>query len=205
MTIIGLTGGIGSGKSSAAEVFARLGAPVISADSLARTLLDTDPVVRDLISKRFGKKIYGAGDRADRRALAAVVFSNPAALRRLNAILHPRVRRETMRWIHRLPRTVPIAMIEAALLYEAGWESFCDYMVVVAAPREVRICRVQKRDRCSRREVLRRMKNQMSQKEKITRADVVILNRGSRSALAKQCRVVCDLFRTIAPAQRKQK
>lgn len=204
MMIIGLTGGIGSGKSSVAAVFHRFGVPVLHADAIAKELLDVDPDVRRRITRTFGRNIYGKAGRADRRLLASLAFTNPAALRRLNGILHPRVRSETIRRIRRMPRSVPFAMVEAALLYEARWESLCDYMVVVAAPREERIRRVQKRDRCSRRDVLRRMQHQMAQRDKITRADIVVLNGGSRPVLVNQCRIVYTLLRKMARSRNRK-
>jgi dephospho-CoA kinase len=203
MLIIGLTGGIGSGKSSAAATFARRGASVMHADLIARELLETDPAIRRLVVRAFGKNSYRADGSADRPLIAARVFGDPKALRRLNAILHPRVRKETIRRIGLLPRTAGLVVIEAALLYEARWESLCDYTVVVVAPREERIRRVRERDRCSRQDVLRRMKRQMPQREQVKRGDVVIRNTGSRSHFKSRCNDIYDLFGLISPARRR--
>jgi len=203
--VIGLTGGIGSGKSSAVRHLARRGIPVIRADEVARQLLDGDPAVRRLVIRSFGRDIYPEGGRADRRKLASAVFGHPEALARLNAILHPRTRRETERQIRRLNGRSAMVVIEAALLYEAEWDRMCDIVVAVTAPLRVRIARVCRRDGVSRASVMRRIRAQMPEAEKVGRADIVLRNDAGADVLTRRCRFLALILRELAEVREKRR
>lgn len=172
---VGLTGGIGSGKSVVARVFGVLGVPVFLADEEARKLQDTHAGLRQAISERFGAQLYATGP-LDRKALAAIVFSDTAALRDLSAMVHPRVRDVFRTWAER--QVGPYVIMEAAILLESGGHEAFDHIVLVTAPEEVRIQRVMARDRATREQVLARLRNQAGEKERAQVADTSLMNDG---------------------------
>jgi dephospho-CoA kinase len=175
MIRVGLTGGIGSGKSTVARVLELLGVPVYCADEHARRLSDRDPVVAGAIRELFGDRAYvhdPAGDRLDRRWVAEQVFGNPTLLARLNEIVHPAVRRDFLAWTRR--QTAPYGVLETAILFESGFDAEVDRTVVVTAPEALRIARTIRRDGASEQEVRRRIESQMSDAERLCRADCVL-------------------------------
>ncbi|MFH1121489.1 MAG: dephospho-CoA kinase [Bacteroidota bacterium] len=174
MLKVGLTGSIGSGKSTIAGVFQVLGIPVYVADDEAKKILDQPEIIR-LIVDEFGTGLTNAGGLIDRKALAAEVFSDSEKLSRLNAIIHPRVRSHFSDWICRTVN-VPYILQEAAIMYESGFANFFDKIIVVAAPVEERIARVIKRDAMTRQQVLDRMDKQWTEEKKLEHADYVIFN-----------------------------
>lgn len=147
--VIGLVGGIGSGKSAAAARFGELGAFVIDADTVGHVLLDQKPVC-ELVVRRFGPGILDAAvpagepPRIDRQALGAIVFADPAERRGLESILHPRMRRTFEKAVARVARrgTARAVILDAAILFEAGWDALCDRVVFVDAPRPARLARL---------------------------------------------------------------
>ncbi|MBK6347732.1 MAG: dephospho-CoA kinase [Bacteroidales bacterium] len=174
MLKVGLTGSIGSGKSTIAGVFRVLGIPVYLADEEARKILNHPEVVK-MVSCEFGSSLVNPDGQIDRRALAAEVFTDVVKLGKLNAIVHPRVRTHFTEWIGKM-ENVPYILQEAAIMYESGFSVFFDKIIVVAAPVEERIARVIKRDEMTRQEVLDRMDKQWSEEKKLERADYVIFN-----------------------------
>ncbi|MCX6311878.1 MAG: dephospho-CoA kinase [Bacteroidetes bacterium] len=180
MKKIGLTGGIGSGKSTVAEIFHCLGIPVFDSDKVARKLQDENPEVKKAILETFNSEapgeIYMDG-KLNRKKVSEIVFKDKNKLEKLNAIVHPAVAKAFERFCE-ANRNSKCVIKEAALLYEIGEDKFVDGMIVVAAPDELRIKRVINRDNVSPEDVLRRIKNQMPQEEKIQRADFVIVNDG---------------------------
>ncbi len=200
---VGVTGGIGSGKSALCGAFAGLGRLVISADLLARDLTNNDAGIIQDIRAGFGDTVMTAAGAVDRKALAAVVFHDPEARERLNAIVHPRVFTALSEKLAAEPagRLRPYVVIEAALIYEAGME--LDYVIVVDAPEEERIRRVMLRDGCSREEVLSRIASQMSATEKRKRADFIVENTGQADALAHQAAFL-DTLLTALPQRIKE-
>jgi dephospho-CoA kinase len=176
--LVGVTGGIGSGKSTVCRHFAALGRRVISADEIARELTEHDPATRAAIAGAFGAEIYDAGGALRRKDLAAVVFAHPAKLRALDRIVHPRVFEGIDRAVAALPPAAqhPYVIVEAALVFEAHMDEFLAATVVVRAAEENRIARVAGRDGASREDVLARMRAQMSPEEKAGLADFVIDN-----------------------------
>jgi dephospho-CoA kinase len=173
MLKVGLTGGIGSGKSLVARMFGVLGVPVFEADAAGRQLLAEDPAVRAAILDRFGEGVIHQG-RVDRKALAAVVFQDPRALADLNAIVHPAVRQAFRHWAER--QHAPYVLMEAAILAETGGHQAFDRVVLVSAPEALRLARVMARDRVTEAEVKARMRNQASEEERLAIADHVIVN-----------------------------
>lgn len=172
--IIGLTGSIGMGKSTAARMLRRMGVPVFSADAFVHRLLNREGEAARTVAKAF-PGAAGTDGRVSRRALAAEVFDDPAALRRLEGILHPLVRAAEKRFIARqcLMR-VPVAALEIPLLYETGAEALCDAVVVLTAPAAVQEARVLSRPGMSRARLDAIRARQLSEREKCARADFVI-------------------------------
>lgn len=175
MKVIGLTGGIGCGKSYVAEIFRHLGVPVYEADAEARNLQDTDPELKAAIRKIFGDAIYGSDGCLDRKEVARRVFSDNVLLEKLNAVVHPAVAGHFSRWCEQQSGAAYVIK-EAAILFESGSYLQADGVIVVTAPQELRIARVMARDHTDRESVLRRMQAQWPEEEKIRRADFVIVN-----------------------------
>jgi len=173
MLQIGLTGGIGSGKTTVARIFGVLGVPVFQADDEAKALLDGDPNVRAAVSARFGERLY-AGGKLDRAALAGIVFNDPAALASLNAIVHPAVRQAFGHWAGR--QASPYVLMEAAILAETGGHAAFGQVVTVEAPEELRVRRVVRRDGVGEEDVRARVRNQGSEQERRAVAHHVIVN-----------------------------
>jgi dephospho-CoA kinase len=174
MLKIGITGGIGAGKSTVAGIFKVLGVPVFDADATAKNILNTDSVLREQIADTFGSETYKNG-LLDKKYLATLVFNNPDQLAKLNALVHPATIAAADKWASRFADR-PYIIKEAALLFEAGTYVGLDYIIGVTAPVELRIARVMARDQVSREEVLSRMQHQLDDTEKMQRCDFVIDN-----------------------------
>jgi len=173
---IGITGGIGSGKSLICRIFHVLGVPVYDADSQAKKLMATDGILIDQIKKEFGTLSYNERGELNKELLGKTVFNQPDRLAKLNSLVHPRVAWDYHQWINE-QRSANYCLKEAALLFEAGSYQMLDKIIVVAAPVEVRIKRVLQRDvHRTKEEVERIIKNQMTQEEKVKLADYVITN-----------------------------
>lgn len=181
MLKLGLTGGIGSGKTLVCNILEKLGVPVYFADTAARELMAVDSELKAGIIRMFGKEAYGK-DGLNRRYLAEAVFGNPERLSLLNELVHPAVRRDFTQWIEE-QEEAPYVVEEAAILFESGASTLMDLSVLVYAPEELRITRVMKRDGIGREEVMKRMGHQMSEERKMELADHVLFNDGSRMLL----------------------
>lgn len=162
--VIGLTGGIGSGKSTVARVFAQLGTPVYMADDRAKALYTEDAELKRAVLARFGTSTY-AGDVLNRAYLAQQVFGNPAALADLNALVHPRVGADFKRW--KAQQDFPYLIREAAILFESGSHKDCDAVILVSAPEQMRIARVMKRDGVDADAVQARMARQWTDAQRL--------------------------------------
>lgn len=178
---VGITGGIGSGKSYVAKVFKALGVPFYDADKEAKELMNTNPEIRDALVRAFGREVYDAEGRLNRSYLASQVFKDKDKLDRLNAIVHPIVIQHGADWS--VSQTFPYSLKEAALLFESGSYKQLDYTILVTAPEDVRIARVMQRDSVSRQDVLDRMSKQLPDEEKRALADFIIVNDGVESLL----------------------
>lgn len=198
---VGVTGGIGSGKSLVCRVFASLGRTVLSADEIARTLTAERSEIKSSIKHVFGEKVFLPDGTLDRKALAAVVFTNAALRKKLDAIIHPHVFAALDQEIENLPdaKRTPYLIIEAALIFESGMDRTLDYVVVVDAEEESRISRVMNRDGVTRREVLARIESQMAAAKKRKLADFVIENDGSEEELAERVRFLDRLLAQLPP------
>lgn len=192
MKVIGLTGGIGSGKSTIARVFETLGVPVFDADREALALYDDDQLLLTEVKETFGYEVLDANGRLNRQALASIVFNDAEALQQLNAMVHPRVAKKFDAW-KKMQRT-SVVIREAAILFESGSAEDCDAVIVVTAPEELRIARVQKRNGWTETEVRARMKRQWSEEQLIERADAVIVNDDKHLVLPQLTRVIQDFI-----------
>ena len=170
---VGITGGIGSGKSTVAHVFSTLGVPVYYADDAAKHIMNVDPAVKEAITALFGEEVYEGGT-LQRKALSAKVFNDKDKLAQLNAIVHPATIRFGNEWLER--QTYPYAIKEAALLFETGTAAQLDFIIGVYAPDTLRIRRVMERDGVSRELVKQRMEKQIQEQIKMRLCDTVIVN-----------------------------
>lgn len=201
---VGVTGGIGSGKSALCEAFAARGRLVLSGDLIARDLTGNDPLIHDQIVTAFGTGVLTESGALDRKVLAAIVFRDHTARETLNGIIHPRVfaALEEILRSRPLARLRPYTIHEAALIYETGMDRSLDYVIVVDAPEEERIRRVMLRDGCSREEVESRILSQMSVRSKRVRADFVVENTGEIEELARQAAFLDTLLSAMAERMR---
>ena len=170
---IGLTGGIGSGKSTVAKIFETLGIPVYYADEAARTLMNTDTGIISAVKKYFGEESY-VNDELNRPFIASQVFTDNYKLDLLNSITHPATIADAKKWMQK--QTTPYTIKEAALIFESGSAEGLDYVIGVYAPVALRIKRVMDRDKISREDVLKRMGRQLNEEMKMKLCDFVITN-----------------------------
>lgn len=181
MIKVGITGGIGSGKSIVCEVFRQLGIHVYIADTMARALMNTDPKLMQALTLRFGKSLYKNG-QLNRELLAGIVFENKEAIRFVNSIVHPAVAQDFEVWSHQFTNE-PYIIEEAALLFESGAYKMMDKMITVYSPADIRVKRVMERDNATLFQVKQRMENQISDEEKVKRSDFIIANDSRHSIL----------------------
>jgi dephospho-CoA kinase len=202
MLVIGLTGSIGTGKSEVARLLQALGAVIINADQVGHNAYKPDSDSWREVVQAFGEEILQSNREIDRGKLGAVVFADPEQLARLNKIMHPRMARMVAEELERLrSQDSGVAVVEAALLYEAGWDSLVDEVWATDSPLELVIQRLQARNGMSAEEVLKRIESQMDRSERLARAQVVVDNSGDKTALEKtvhrlwDCRVKGRLAR----------
>jgi dephospho-CoA kinase len=178
MILVGLTGSLGSGKSTVANMFHRLGAHIIDADAMVHESLKPGGSCYVKVAWVFGDEIF-EGRQISRRKLADIVFRRPKQLKKLMSIIHPEILKEVHGKIRKLKKDkkARLVVIDAPLLIEAGWYKWVDYLIVVKAPKELSVRRVMAQRNLSRSEVLRRMKAQMPTAQKISMADIVIDNK----------------------------
>lgn len=183
MLKVGITGGIGSGKSIICKVFKQLGIPVYSADQVAKELLLSDETLRSKVLEYFGSSIYSGLGELNTKHLSKIVFKNIKALEKLNSIVHPAVREHFDKWYNKQLSTgsvsvdnPPYVIKEAAILFESNAHRELDLVISIFTPTDIKIRRVMKRDGMKENEVKQRMKSQMSDEEKIKLSDYVIIN-----------------------------
>jgi dephospho-CoA kinase len=174
MIKVGITGGIGSGKSTACKVFRAMGIPVFEADSIAKQLMDTDPVVREQLIQLFGSSVYQPNQTIDRKYLAGIVFKDPSSLGKLNSIIHPAVRNAFEDWYE--AQQSPYIIHEAAILFESGFYKMMDKTITVVTDEAERIERVMKRNAMTEEQIRLRIRNQWTDEQRIKLADFVIGN-----------------------------
>jgi dephospho-CoA kinase len=174
MQIIGITGGIGSGKSTVAKIFSLLGIPVYSADDAAKEIMVSDPLLVSQIRAHFGDAAYFDDGSLNRKHISNIVFADKEQLAVLNSLVHPATIRDSEAWARR--QTSPYVLKEAALMYETESFHHVDKVIVVSAPQAMRIQRVMKRDGVDRNAVLARMHKQLDEAIKLKLADYVVYN-----------------------------
>jgi dephospho-CoA kinase len=196
MITIGLTGALGTGKSTVAKMFARRGAHVIDADALVHESLKQGGPCYAKVVRAFGKDIL-EGRAVSRGKLAQIVFRSASKLKRLTSIIHPIIQKEVQTEIQKLKKNKKARMvvIDAPLLIEAGWHQWVDYLIVVRASTALAVKRVQAKRNMSRAEILRRMKAQMPITQKIRMADIVIDNRKHINETQRQVEKIIQVLK----------
>ncbi len=200
MILVGLTGGVATGKSTVAKMFKRYGAVVIDADEIARTVVKPGKPAWRQIVKSFGRSVLAPDRTINRHALGTIVFRRPAKRRLLERIVHPRVAREQAKRTKQAARHDPHAVViyDVPLLFEVGIDKRVDRTIVVTADKETQIDRLRKRNGLTRAEAIRRMKSQMPLSKKAHRADHVLNGMSAPSVLRTQIRHLYRTFRERA-------
>lgn len=187
MLKVGITGGIGSGKSTVCKIFEILGIPVYYADERAKFIMEHDARLIAALKKSFGESIFFPGGQLDRGKLASIVFRDSEKIAILNGLVHPSVAEDSNNWIK--AQTSAYILKEAALLFESGSYKQLDLIISVTAPLELRISRVMARDGSSHKEVLNRINNQWPQEKKDELANFVIVNDGQHALVPQVLKV----------------
>lgn len=182
MKKVGITGGIGSGKSTICKIFELLGVPVFNSDTEAKGLMNSDLVLKNSIVNLFGNNILSSTGAIDRKALAAVVFNDKQKLKALNELVHPAVGKYFESWLLKY-KHLPYIIKEAAILFESGANKQVDKVIVVTAPKELRINRTLMRGGAERIEIEQRINNQLPEEELKKLADYVISNDETKSVI----------------------
>ncbi|MFK8283690.1 dephospho-CoA kinase [Capnocytophaga canis] len=198
MMVVGLTGGIGSGKTTIARMFQDLGIPVYISDIEAQKVIETDPVVKRRIIKEFGELAYIDG-KYNRRYIADIVFNDKHKLQKLNNIVHPALALHFQRWKD-MQKSLYIIK-EAAILFESGAYKQCDYIITVTAPEQERIRRVVERDQVTEKLVRERMRNQWTDEERIKLSDEVVDNINIQVSLLKVKEIHSKLIKKLRNRQ----
>jgi dephospho-CoA kinase len=191
MLKIGITGGIGSGKTTVCRIFETLGIPVFYADDVAKEVMVKDMILVDGLKEIFGKESYTEGGGLDRKYIANIVFNDHEALSRLNGLVHPAVFRAFDQWLEKIGIKPPYILKEAALLFETGSYKFCDQNILVTAPLEMKLKRVMARDGLTAAEIRVRMDKQLTDEQKMVLSDYIISNDETKSLVLQ----VLDLHR----------
>ncbi len=195
MLKIGITGNIGSGKTTVSKVFEVLGIPCFYADDAAKTVMTTDEILIKGIKSTFGETSYFNDGTLNRKHIAGIVFNDKKQLAKLNSLVHPATFRAFDAWVRSISG-VPYVLKEAALLFESDAHKFCDYTIMVQAPLETRIKRVMERDAVTRDEVEKREANQFPEEKKATMANYIIVNDDKQLVIPQVLelhRVFCSL------------
>ncbi|HEX5154173.1 MAG TPA: dephospho-CoA kinase [Parafilimonas sp.] len=180
MLKIGLTGGMGSGKTTVSRIFSVLGIPVFYADDIAKTIMNEDESLKQNLIHLFGNEAYING-QLNRKYIASIVFNNKYKLDQLNALVHPVTIAAADKWISE--QTTTYVIKEAALMFEAGAAAHLDYVIGVYAPQHLRLQRVMHRDSANREDVLARMNRQIDETIKMKLCDFVVVNDGQQAIL----------------------
>jgi dephospho-CoA kinase len=191
---LGVTGGIGSGKTSVCRVFDVLGVPVFSADREAQEIMKTDNVIIGKINSIVGKDLYINGS-LNRKELATIIFNDSTLLEKVNSVVHPAVFDRFRKWVSE--QTTPYVIMEAAILFESGASKYVDKIATVIAPVEQRVERVILRNKLSREEVLERMRNQMDDTTRIKLSDFIISNSENDMIIPAILKIHHDILKFI--------
>jgi len=185
---IGITGGMGAGKSTMCKIFGQLGVSIYDADSRAKFIMSNNQELKKAITANFGWDAYTRKDELNREYLAKVVFNNEEKLELLNNLVHPAVKNDYEQWAQE-HRDEPYSLKEAALLFESMSYKTLHKVIVIASPIETRIERIMKRDHVKREDILKRIQNQSTDRERMNKADWVIYNDGVRSLIEQTLEV----------------
>ncbi len=190
MVIVGITGGIGSGKSVISKLLMAMGYPVYDSDVEAKKIMQTDLSVIKELQLEFGESTY-INSQLNKQHLAHEVFGNSERLRALNAIVHPAVKRHFQAWAKHQSNSV--VFLETAILFESGFNSETNKVVLVTAPLDIRIERVLRRDQCTPEQVMQRIAQQWTEEAKALKSDFIIVNDGLHSLIKQTERIISDL------------
>ena len=190
MKRIGITGGIGAGKSLVAEIIKAMGYPVYNSDERAKELTESNPKIKEGLIHLFGEEIY-QNDTLNKFALAQAIFSDESLREKVNALIHPIVREDFNLWA--LAQNNSLVFNESAILFETGSFKNFDAIILVYAPKELRIKRIMKRDNCSENEVLKRMNSQFSDEEKYQLTEFRVLNDGQTPLLVQVEKIILNV------------
>jgi dephospho-CoA kinase len=200
---IGITGGIGSGKTAVCNIFEKLGVPVLHSDDIAKDISDSNPIIRERLTALLGQETYSLDGSLNRSFLASSIFSNRTLRRKVEAVIHPYVERERERLILDLQaKGHLLTILETALLYEVGLDKKLDFVVVVEADEEVRFNRVCRRDAVSEDSVRARSNAQLNTADKLRKADYVIYNNNTLEELESKVRFLYNVFIQIIKKDR---
>lgn len=194
MLKIGLTGGIGSGKSTIAQIIEILGYPVYISDSRASTLINQEEKIKTSLTELFGENIYHPDGQLDKKRLATIIFNNKEAIKQVNGIVHPIVTRDFTTWCS--AQQSPLIFFESAILFEAKLEYLFDYIILISTEIETRIQRVMSRDLISREKVIERINNQMSDEIKQSKSNFVIYNNDDSKVVKQILSIIHQLNHT---------
>lgn len=190
---IGITGGMGSGKTTLSNILKNMGFPVYNTDKAAAEIMKSEEKIISKIKKIFGEDIYDESGILDKKKLASLIFKDVEKLEAVNRLIHPEVMRDFKKWYE--SRTEDMVFCESAILFESGWENEFDYILCVTADIDKRIERIRKRDGISREAVMERLKNQMPEKEKCMRSDFILCN-NEVSSLEQEVRKLVSQIRS---------
>lgn len=197
MLNVGLTGGIGSGKTIASKIFEVLGIPVYQADVAAKRLMETNPVLKNQLIEQFGNDAFVDG-KLNRSYIAEIIFNDKEKLQLINSLVHPYTIQDGIEWMKK--QTTPYAIKEAALIFESGSQSNFDYIIGISSPLTLRLNRTLKRDNINRELVLERMENQLDEETKMKLCDFVLLN-DERTLLTTQVLAVHEKLIALSKEQ----
>ncbi|MHC1731760.1 MAG: dephospho-CoA kinase [Bacteroidales bacterium] len=189
---LGITGGIGSGKTTVCRIFKVLGIPVFVADNIAKELMHSDGDIRTRLNQVAGKDLYVSGS-LDRKELARIIFNRPDLLRRVNEAVHPSVLRQFDEWAS--GEDAPYVIMESAILFEAGADALVDRVATISAPVEERIARVMGRNDLSREEVIGRINNQLEDEEREEQSYYIINNSDNEMIIPEILKIHEDMLR----------
>ncbi len=175
MKVVGITGGIGTGKSLVCQIFSRLGVPIFESDKVVHQLYEKYPEINEKIKKEFSEDVFDKNGKLSRKKLGEIVFSDIKKLNTLNSIIHPLVKLDFEKWL-KSNKGNPYVIEEAAILFESGANEICDKIISVISPIELRICRLKERDHKSRIEIENIINKQLNDEELIKKSDFVIYN-----------------------------
>ncbi len=198
MLKVGITGGIGSGKTTICRIFETLGIPVFYADMVAKEIMVNDAILIQGVKDSFGEESYLPGGILNNKHIAGIVFNDELELAKLNAMVHPAVFRAFDNWVVQLPKDTPYILKEAALLFESGSYKMCNKNILVTAPLELKLKRVMNRDGVTADQVKARMDKQFTDEKKIKMADYLI-NNNETDSLINQVMELHQLFLNNRP------